>query len=54
VNYEVHYHAIGVSEELSFPVENQLVQVRGEWRIAAPFGNASLPVTRPIHRLLPI
>ena len=54
VNYEVHYHAIGVSEELSFPVENQLVQVRGEWRIAAPFGNASLPTTRPIHRLLPI
>jgi len=54
VNYEVHYLAEGVSEELSFPVENRLVQVRGEWRISAPLGEASVPVTRPIHRLLSI
>ena len=54
VNYEVHYLAVGVVEELSFQTENQLVQVRGEWRISPPLGNVSLPEWRPIHRLSPI
>jgi len=54
VNYEVHYFAVGVAEELSFHTENQLVQVRGEWRITPPLGNASFPEWRPIHRLTPI
>lgn len=54
VNYEVHYFALGVSEELSFQTENHLVQVRGEWRITPPFGNVSMQEWRPIHRLAPI
>ena len=54
VNYEVHYFALGVSEELSFRTESHLVQVRGEWRIAPPFGNVSVQEWRPLHRLTPI
>ena len=54
VNYEVHYFALGVSEELSFRTENHLVQVRGEWRIAPPFGNVSTQAWSPLHRLVPI
>jgi hypothetical protein len=54
VNYEVHYFALGIAEELSFRTENHLVQVRGEWRIAPPFGNVSQQQWRPLHRLTPI
>jgi hypothetical protein len=54
VNYEVHYFALGVSEELSFRTENHLVQLRGEWRIAPPFGNVSTQEWVPLHRLSPI
>lgn len=54
VNYEVHYFAYGVGEELSFHTENHLVQVRGEWRIVPPFGNVSAQEWRPLHRLAPI
>jgi hypothetical protein len=53
-NYEVHYFAQGIAEELSFRTENHLVQVRGEWRIAPPFGDVSQQQWRPLHRLTPI
>jgi len=54
VNYEVHYFALGVAEELSFATESHLVQARGEWHIVPPFGDVSLQEWRPLHRLTPI
>ena len=54
VDYEVHYFALGASEELSFKTQSQLVEARGEWRITAPYGNVTTLEWRPIHRLVPI
>ena len=54
VNYEVHYFALGIAEELSFRTESHLVQSHGEWRIAPPFGNVSQQQWRPLHRLTSI
>jgi hypothetical protein len=54
VDYEVHYFALGVTEELSFRTESHLVLARGEWRIAPPFGNVNLQTPRTLHRLTPI
>jgi hypothetical protein len=54
VNYEVHYFALGVAEELSFSTENHLVQIKGEWRIAPPYGNVSTQEWKTLHRLAPI
>jgi len=54
VNYEVHYFALGASEEFSFSTGSHLVRVRGEWRIVPPFGDVSVQELRPIHRLAPI
>jgi hypothetical protein len=54
VNYEVHYLALGVSEELSFRSESQLTEHQGEWRITPPFGEVNVQEWRPIRRLAPI
>lgn len=54
VNYEVHYFALGASEEFSFRTGSHLVRARGEWRIVPPFGDVSSQDFRPIHRLAPI
>lgn len=43
VSYEVHYRARGNREERKFRTGNELVRVRGEWRIAGPLGEASMP-----------
>lgn len=43
VSYEVHYRARGDREERQFRTGNELVRVRGEWRIAGPLGEASMP-----------
>jgi hypothetical protein len=54
VNYEVHYFALGASEELSFRSESQLVERHGEWRITPPFGEVNVQEWQPIRRLAPI
>jgi len=54
VNYEVHYFALGASEEFSFQTASHLVRVQGEWRIVPPFGDVSAQESPPIHRLAPI
>lgn len=43
VSYEVHYRARGNREERKFRTGNELVRVRGEWRIAGPLGEATMP-----------
>lgn len=43
VSYEVHYRARGDREERKFRTGNELVRMRGEWRIAGPLGEASMP-----------
>lgn len=43
VSYEVHYRAKGSTETRSFSVGDELVRARGEWRIARPLGEASMP-----------
>jgi len=52
VSYEVHYRAPGAAREESFQTGSELVRTRGEWRIARPLGEASMPewhaVPRPV------
>ncbi len=43
VSYEVHYRVPGASREESFQTGNELVRASGEWRIARPLGEASMP-----------
>ena len=43
VTYEVHYRPEGLSEERMFKTGSELVRIRGEWRIAEPLGEASMP-----------
>ena len=43
VTYEVHYRARGDGEEQKFTTGNELIRLRGEWRIARPLGEASMP-----------
>jgi len=50
VSYIVHCYPSATSEELSFQTENQLVRVRGEWRICSPVGSVSLPGWNPEYR----
>lgn len=43
VSYEVHYRAPGATRTESFQTGNELVRTRGEWHIARPLGEASMP-----------
>lgn len=43
LRYEVHYLPTGTGEERMFRTGSELVRVRGEWRIAQPLGEASMP-----------
>ena len=48
VSYEVHYCPTDSGEERMFRVGSELVRSKGEWRIAQPLGEASLPEWRPV------
>jgi hypothetical protein len=50
VSYEVHYRDSWTGEERMFRFGNELVRQRGEWRIAKPIGEASMPEWRPMDR----
>jgi len=50
VSYEVHYRDAWTEEERMFHFGNELVRERGEWRIAKPIGEASMPEWRPQRR----
>ncbi|HYM81419.1 MAG TPA: hypothetical protein VEY91_08410 [Candidatus Limnocylindria bacterium] len=47
VSYEVHYRPKGSTEARSFRMGDELVRARGEWRIARPLGEASMPQWEP-------
>jgi hypothetical protein len=50
VTYEVHYRPEGSNEVQNFRTGNELVRTRGEWRIARPLGEASMPEWKPVRR----
>ncbi len=50
VTYEVRFRPVGQSVEQEFPTGNELVRVRGEWRIARSIGEVSMPDWRPTPR----
>jgi hypothetical protein len=50
VSYEVRYRPSGSSEERHFRTADELVRMRGEWRIARPIGEASMPAIEPSSR----
>jgi hypothetical protein len=47
VSYEVHYRPAG-GDPRWFRSADELVRMRGEWRIARPVGEASMPEWQPI------
>lgn len=50
VSYEVRYRPTGVAEERAFRTADEMVRMRGEWRIARPIGEASMPEWEPTPR----
>lgn len=48
VSYEVHYRPLGLHEERMFKTGSELVRLRGEWRIAQPLGEVSMPDWTPV------
>lgn len=50
VSYEVHYRDRWSGDERMFRFGNELVRQRGEWRIAKPIGEASMPEWKPKER----
>jgi len=50
VTYEVHYVPRGLGEERSFRTGDELVRMRGQWRITRPLGQASMPDWEPTPR----
>jgi hypothetical protein len=48
VTYEVHFRPSGSGEERMFHTGSELVRMRGEWRIAKPIGEASMPEWKPV------
>ncbi len=48
LTYEVHYIPSGLDEERLFRTGNELVRLRGEWRIVRPLGEASMPEWKPV------
>ena len=47
VRYEVHFRPRGSRDERMFESGTELVRSRGEWRIAQPLGEASMPEWKP-------
>lgn len=50
VSYEVRYVPAGTDEVRSFRTADEMVRLRGEWRIARPVGEASMPDWQPAPR----
>jgi hypothetical protein len=50
VSYEVRYLPRGLDEERSFRTGDELVRMRGHWRISRPLGQASMPEWEPTPR----
>jgi hypothetical protein len=50
VSYEVRYRPAGDDVVRSFRTADELVRMRGEWRIARPVGEASMPEWQPAPR----
>jgi hypothetical protein len=50
VSYQVYYRAPGAPREETFQTGNELVRTRGEWRIARPLGEASMPEWHAVER----
>lgn len=49
VTYEVHYRPDDTRDERMFKTGSELVRMRGEWRIAQPLGEASMPEWKPVQ-----
>ena len=49
-SYQVHFVPEGSGIVETFDTGSELVRTRGEWRIARPLGEASMPDWRPIRR----
>ena len=47
VSYEIRYRPAGSDEVRSFRTADEMVRMRGEWRIARPIGEASMPEWQP-------
>ena len=47
VSYEVRYRPRGAGEVYRFRSADEMVRMRGEWRIARPIGNARMPEWQP-------
>ncbi len=54
VTYEVRYVPRGMEEERSFRTGDELVRMRGLWRIARPIGQVSMPLEEPAPRMVDI
>lgn len=50
VSYEVQYLPTGSDELHSFRTSEELIRTRGEWRIARPVGEVSVPEWTPASR----
>ena len=50
--YSVHFMPVGSGTVESFRTGSELVRTRGEWRIARPLREASMPEWRPIRRVV--
>jgi hypothetical protein len=50
VSYEIRYRPAGMRDVHSFRSADELVRMRGAWRIARPIGEASMPEWRPAPR----
>jgi hypothetical protein len=48
--YQVHFLPYGSQDVQTFQSGSELVRTRGEWRIARPLGEASMPEWKPIPR----
>jgi hypothetical protein len=54
VTYEVRYLPRGLDEERSFRTGDELVRMRGQWRIVRPIGQVSMPIGEPTPRTVDI
>ena len=54
VSYEVRYRPVGDDDVRSFRSADELVRLRGEWRIARPVGEVSVPEWQPTPRSVDI
>ena len=54
VSYEVRYRPVGDDDVRRFRSADELVRMRGEWRIARPRGEVSMPEWQPTSRSVDI